>query len=505
MLTFESFEFHAADLRAEFFFALDGESFRETLRFHFPPAFKLDLENEHLPHALFTAHLALGISCWKIAAPPSIQVKSGFLPAKERKFWHDAWEHGLGEFFFENNIDFRGLVNFENAGENAAGKFAMENLPVANVGGKSAVENVGENLSGKSAVENVRGEFAVENASENAGGKLASKNGQQSNLLFFGGGKDSLVGAKLLQKAGIGFTPLIFGQNEIAAKQGATFGPPIFIERKLDRKIFAKNASGKFFNGHVPFSLILACAANVAAVLCGAQHLIACNEKSANFGNTNFLGKKVNHQWSKSFAAEKMMGRFFQRKFGKKYFSLLRPLWEIQIAKLFGENCQEFFSSFASCNRNFRQSVANLEKGKMWCCACPKCAFVFTLLAAFLPRETVVEMFGENLFAKKGLLKIFRELMGQEHFKPFECVGEKNEVIAAAFLAMEKFGQLPGEESFWENFTTGFLHNKSGRPCQRSRQRLQRLTEKLMSNFGPHCLPESFQIALRELIASRCN
>jgi hypothetical protein len=44
------------------------------------------------------------------------------------------------------------------------------------------------------------------------------------------------------------------------------------------------------------------------------------------------------------------------------------------------------------------------------------------MMRAFLPAETVNDIFHKNLFTDEKLLPLFRELLGIEGCKPFECV-----------------------------------------------------------------------------------
>jgi predicted ATP-dependent endonuclease of OLD family len=44
-------------------------------------------------------------------------------------------------------------------------------------------------------------------------------------------------------------------------------------------------------------------------------------------------------------------------------------------------------------------------------------------------------MFGKNLFQDVHLLTTYKELLGVENSKPFECVGTPDEVKAAFYLA----------------------------------------------------------------------
>jgi hypothetical protein len=78
-----------------------------------------------------------------------------------------------------------------------------------------------------------------------------------------------------------------------------------------------------------------------------------------------------------------------------------------------------------------------------WCGHCPKCRFVFLVLAPFLPRERLTGIFGADLLADPAQLAGYRELLGLTGFKPFECVGEIEESQVALVL-VARSGQWEG-------------------------------------------------------------
>jgi hypothetical protein len=129
------------------------------------------------------------------------------------------------------------------------------------------------------------------------------------------------------------------------------------------------------------------------------------------------------------------------------YFSLLRPMSELKIAELFSKMPQ-YFDSATSCNTNWR--ILKDTPSDRWCRKCPKCAFVFAIFAAFLSEKEVTTMFGGNLFEDEGLLPLYRELLGTEAFKPFECVGTPDETRAAFVLIKKgkKFSKTPVMKMF---------------------------------------------------------
>lgn len=73
------------------------------------PPRPLSLEAEA---ALFALHLAGGTSYYKTCCPKEIEVQSGKLNADQAAFWNTVYERGLGEFFYQNQIDFRKLIQF---------------------------------------------------------------------------------------------------------------------------------------------------------------------------------------------------------------------------------------------------------------------------------------------------------------------------------------------------------------------------------------------------------
>jgi hypothetical protein len=112
------------------------------------------------------------------------------------------------------------------------------------------------------------------------------------------------------------------------------------------------------------------------------------------------------------------------------YFSLLRPYSEARIAELFARETR-YDHVFSSCNRNFRLSG---HDGPLWCGECPKCHFVFLILAPVMRKDRLVSIFKRNLLAEPRYEASFRELTGLAGQKPWECVGEILEAAACLHL-----------------------------------------------------------------------
>ena len=73
----------------------------------------------------------------------------------------------------------------------------------------------------------------------------------------------------------------------------------------------------------------------LVAFLIGKKYVALSNEDSAN--ESNIVGEKINHQYSKSLEFENDFRWFTKNYLTDKieYFSLLRPLNELQIMKIF--------------------------------------------------------------------------------------------------------------------------------------------------------------------------
>ena len=159
----------------------------------------------------------------------------------------------------------------------------------------------------------------------------------------------------------------------------------------------------------------------LCSYLLGKKYVALSNEASANESNVD--GENINHQYSKTIEYENDFREYAEKylKGNVEYFSLLRPISELQIAKLFSE-LEDYHKIFKSCN------VGSKSNPWKWCCNCPKCLFVYTILSPFLYKEKLVNIFEEDLFVREDLLKTFIELCGYGEIKPFECVGTFSEI-----------------------------------------------------------------------------
>ena len=331
---------------------------------------------------VFALGLVELISYWKCACPPVVKIHCGALDADEILWWKRLWYHGLGEFFYCNGIE----AGFDSFVAIECGNHPREILP--------------------------GNDFQRADVS----------------LVPVGGGKDSCVTLQLLHEIGrplYGFTvndqP---ARSETFAAAGFAPGRLLRTHRTIDPALLARNAEG-FLNGHTPFSAVVAFLGLYCAYLIGAGELVLSNEASAN--EATVPGTGVNHQYSKSYQFERDCNAWLLRRLGLpiRYFSLLRPFHELQIARQFAA-LPQYHLAFKSCNADSKRNA--------WCGCCAKCLFVYLMLAPFLPEERMLEIFGENLLKKPELQDELHALLGETHEKPFECVGTVEEARAALEL-----------------------------------------------------------------------
>lgn len=210
--------------------------------------------------------------------------------------------------------------------------------------------------------------------------------------------------------------------------------PTYTVRRTLDPQIVELNDQG-YLNGHVPISALFAFTSILSARLYGYQFVAISNERSSNEGNVEYLGHEINHQYSKTFEFEQLFADYIDQYFPTdtpRFFSYLRPLYELQIAKIFSR-FDRYHQVFRSCNVG--------QKNNSWCGKCSKCLFAFIILYPFLDLSNLTTYFGENLLDKIELVEIARELTGKSEHKPFDCVGTHEESIIAFYLCWQKWQQ----------------------------------------------------------------
>ena len=265
-------------------------------------------------------------------------------------------------------------------------------------------------------------------------------------LTPFGGGIDSVVTTTqispnldqnlfIVSPSNGRFAPL----EQTAAVTGL---PIVRATRSLDAQIL--NGDPNFLNGHVPVTAIVTLLASIAALANGRGGIVMSNEHSASEPNLRSKNRDVNHQWSKSWVAEELLGAAIRERVGDSIVvaSFLRDRSELWVAQKFAEH-SEFHHVFRSCNRAFSQDQA--QRLGNWCGVCDKCLFINLVLAPFLSRSQLRSIFDSEPLADPALEEQLRSLVGigQDH-KPFECVGDPDEsaVALAKVAALEEWADV---------------------------------------------------------------
>lgn len=215
------------------------------------------------------------------------------------------------------------------------------------------------------------------------------------------------------------------------------------------------------FPGGYPSVSTFTFIATLLAELLGYNSIVFSNERSADFGNLEYLGLSVNHQWCKSTEAETMINNYIQRYITPDIatHSLLRKYSELEIVQRFVQYPQ-YLHHVTSCNMYFNLPRLHqmFARTNYWCNRCPKCIFLFACFSAFLSKKELVKMFGANLYNRKRLLPLFRRILGIAGSKPFDCVGEPEEMILAMHYASRtgEYTNDPVMKFFEEHFSTGY-------------------------------------------------
>jgi hypothetical protein len=268
---------------------------------------------------------------------------------------------------------------------------------------------------------------------------IDNQNGPVEMLCFCGGGKDSLVAMKLLDRTEFQYSSLAYSSSVYGTSQHQhdlisrllRHGNPhqrhqlwiydSFIDSPV-LKLYPEYRIKHLTAAETPASIF----ASLPIVLQhGYSHIVLAHERSANVGNLvwKITGEDVNHQWGKSFEAELLINEYLQNKFIKNfsYFSLLQPIYDVIIFNLLRRDASAVVDTH-SCNIQ-----------KPWCCRCPKCAYVWLNYMAYLPSDLINLIFKTNLFDIDDNQQWFYEMLGLGDHIPFECIGQ----VAESRLAFE--------------------------------------------------------------------
>lgn len=385
---FQNYEYFLEDgsFFAKFSFKLESASLNKTDSVDFSPCFEIparrfyhweSIPKEILDVLIFNIGMIELVSYWKIACPKKVVVKPYHLDDEQIKWWKKLYFNGLGEFFYVNGIE----TDFDDFME-------------------------------------IETDFSTD-----ADCRESYFSFEGRTLVPVGGGKDSVVTLEALREK-IDIIPLIINPRgatrDCVNAAGFAENDTIVINRTLDPTMLEMNRQG-YLNGHTPFSAMLAFYTVLLGFATKSRYIALSNESSAN--EPTVPDTEINHQYSKSVAFENDFRKYISRYVNAdiQYFSFLRPLNELQIAKLFSKS-RNYHKVFRSCNVG--------SKTDSWCGRCPKCLFTWLALSPFLKRDELTGIFGKDLLKDNELAATLEKLDGTAEVKPFECVGTVGEVSA---------------------------------------------------------------------------
>lgn len=429
---YESFSFKKInkDLEVNFVFKTEDIVFNPKI------LIKNIKTKKDISNLVFNLGMIEMFSYWKSVCSPKILVKCGNLDSYQKKWWEKLLLNGMGQFFYENKINFKekDFICFESEGKKNDKRIK------------------------------VRGDKA---------------------MVLIGGGKDSAVALELTKKAKKNVSCFALNPTKQIEKMTKDC-ELIIVKREIDKKLLKMNRSG-YYNGHTPFVAYLSFLSVIISALFDKKYIILGNEESSNEGNVKYLNKNINHQYSKSFEFENDF-REYAKKYlinDVEYFSILRPFYELQIAQMFS-NMPKYFNVFLSCNEAQKTYSGTKKKIGKWCCNCSKCLFVFTALYPFVEEKELIKIFKENLLDKKELSGIMMELLGEKNIKPFECVGTKKETLVAFYLSWKKNNKLALLKQFEKKVLKKY-------------PQIEKYSKEIMGHWGKNNLPKGFDVGIMDL------
>jgi hypothetical protein len=388
-----------------------------------------------LRNLVFNVGLIELLSYWKAACPARIDIRAGAVEEAQLAWLRGLLGRGLREFFSVHRIDFR------------------------------------------------RPELVAFAPAQVAPPALHDDENGARDLLLLSGGRDSALALRLLDEAAVDFDCLVVNDQPGAARLLARYGAhAVRVRREIDPRLLELNRLG-YLNGHTPFSAYLAALGVLCSAAGGFGRVVVANERSSEHPHGEFLGEPVNHQYSKTFAFERGFAEFARRWLSRSvtYFSLLRPLYEIQISRLFAARPSDL-ELVRSCNR--------LGIGDAWCCRCPKCVSSFVLLDPFFSDAELRAGFGGDPYEIEDNVEQVRRLLAATE-RPFECVATPEEILVALDLGLKK--ARSGRTPLVLGRVADLVAARAGD--------LPRLAEEVTRGWGAeHLLPPRYEAILRRAL-----
>ncbi|MFZ2544775.1 MAG: hypothetical protein WAW80_02265 [Candidatus Saccharimonadales bacterium] len=393
---FEDYSYNPESRRAEFNYSYDGlRTFQESYIFD---VVNQEYDSDALERVMRLAFLLIGTSYHKTFVSRDVSIKPFTIDEWQAAFLNHVYQEGMSQFAYENDLTRNDLAHFSAAGESL----------------------MAQTYSGDGII------------------SLQS------------GGKDSILTAKSLQEHGKEFISMYVSSTESHPAVIDALGSPLaLVHRTIDRGALMKANEEGGKSGHVPITFIITAVALIQAVLTNKNTILTSIGHEGEEAHHIIGDLEVTHQWSKTWSAEQLMAEYVDRYISQdiQVGSALRKYSELRIAELFADKAwNEFGHDFSSCNRiNYQQGVDNTTL--KWCGECPKCANSYLLFAPFINPNDLKSLFnGQDLFEKPLLEETFKGLLGIDGFsKPFECIGEIDELRLAYHRKLSGYGSVSFE------------------------------------------------------------
>lgn len=384
---FERADFDETTGTLTFTYSFDSKVFfRETVQFDVTANYN----QATLEQAILLSFIIAGISYYKCYPTRRVEFTHAALSSEQAAFFTEVYRDGLSQFVYENGLTPDDIAVFEST--------VVEAPQPADYAGSGIVS-------------------------------LQS------------GGKDSLLVASLLEEKKLPYTAWYVAQGAhhpvVLDNLGAHLRTPV---RQIDTAAITQQLAQGALNGHVPVTFINLSYALIDAVLHNESMILAAIGREGEEPHAFIGDYAVRHQWSKTWHAELLFSSYVHRFVATsiRVGSPLRSYSELKVARMFAQYAWERFGhKFSSCNvANYKQGQDNSQL--RWCADCPKCANSFLLFAPFVAPAELIEVFGANLYAKSSLENSFKGLLGIDDVeKPFECVGEIDELRLAYQLSLK--------------------------------------------------------------------
>ena len=334
-------------------YSLDGREFAERVSLLPGPGWDTPAARA----AARIVYLLAGVSYYKTAAPPVIDLGDTALTERERVFLREFYLSGLGEYAYRNGLDLSDL---------------RIKAPAP------ALQPAGGGTEPPMA------------------GPLPQPARSPRPLIPFGGGIDSIVTVEGVRQRTDDIALFVVNRpgDRFAAieRPAAVSGLPVIrAGREIDPQLL-RSAELGFRNGHVPVTGIISAIAILAAILNDRDAVVMSNEWSASVPTLEHDGRQVNHQWSKSAAFEASFRELL--KADPRACPTTSPRSATAPSCGSGRrfaNLTQYHGTFRSCNRAFH--IDTRRRLDHWCGQCDKCCFIDLILAPFMSAQQLRAVF----------------------------------------------------------------------------------------------------------------